>query len=71
MVNLKLLSNSMRESGMTVTAIAAKCGIKRETLYKRLNGDAEFKASEIANLAQVLGLSNTERDNIFFANNSE
>lgn len=71
MVNLNLLSDSMRKSGMTVTAIATKCGIKRETLYKRLSGDTEFKASEISNLAQVLGLDNVARDKIFFDRNGE
>jgi len=54
----------MKDSGMTVSAIAEKSGICRETLYNRMNS-GDFYASEIVSLTKVLGLSKKERDDIF------
>jgi DNA-binding phage protein len=51
---------------MTMVAVAEKSGILRETLYNKLRGTSEFKASEITNLSKVLRLSTKERDDIFF-----
>lgn len=67
MVDLVLLNSKMRDSGMTITAIAEKSGISRETLYNKMSGSADFKASEILNLSNTLRLSALERDEIFFA----
>jgi len=66
MPNIELLREMIGNSGMTMVAISNKSGILRETLYNRLNGNGEFKASEIASLTEVLGLSKEERDLIFF-----
>lgn len=71
MTDIDLLREKMGLSGMTVTSIARQAGMLRETLYNRLNSDADFKASEIAALTKVLRLSKTERDKIFFSQNSE
>ena len=71
MPDLELLQKRIGDSGMTVTAIAKKTGILRETIYNRLKGIGEFKASEITSLTKVLGLSTKERDEIFFDENSE
>lgn len=65
MVNTEKLKGIIKESGMSMTAIAAKSGIVRETLYNRLNGIGEFTASEITGLTQTLHLSRSERDDIF------
>lgn len=67
MPNMDLLKSKIKESGMTMVAIAEKSGILRETLYNRLNGEGEFRASEIVSLTAVLGLTKKERDEIFFA----
>lgn len=66
MPNIDLLKKKIKESGMTMIAIAEKSGILRETLYNRLNGEGEFKVSEIVALTSVLGLTKKERDEIFF-----
>ena len=71
MPNLSLLRKKIDNSGLTVTAIAQKSGLKRETLYNKLQGDSEFKASEISALTFVLQMSREERDEIFFASQSE
>ncbi len=65
MVNTDKLKSVIKDSGMSMTAIAVKSGIVRETLYNRLNGIGEFTASEIIGLTQALSLSRNERDEIF------
>lgn len=61
------LKQAIKDSGMTIVAIAEKAGILRETLYNKINGESEFKASEISALSKVLQLSSEMRDEIFFA----
>lgn len=65
MTDFEMLKSKIDESGMTMTAIAQKCGMLRETLYNRLKGKGEFNASEIVALAEVLHMSKEERDTIF------
>lgn len=67
MTNINALKESIKESGIPMTVIARKSGMLRETLYNRLSGRGEFKASEIAALSSVLHLTKDERDDIFFA----
>ena len=71
MTDIKLLKETIKNSGISMAFIAKKTGITRETLYNRLDGRGEFKASEIYKLSQVLHLTSEERDEIFFATNSE
>ena len=65
MADITMLREKISESGMTITAIANKTGILRETLYNRMAGKGDFTASEIVSLTMVLGLTKTERDKIF------
>lgn len=71
MVNLTLLRNTIDDSGVTIVSIAEKIGISREGLYKKLSGEAEFKASEIEKITSAMRLSKEERDSIFFAQEVE
>ncbi len=71
MVNLTLLRNTINDSGVTIVSIAEKIGISREGLYKKLSGEAEFKASEIEKITSAMRLSKEERDSIFFAQEVE
>lgn len=64
-MDIQALKNKIEESGMTMTSIARKSKISRETLYNRLNGIGEFTASEIIGLTTALNLSKSERDIIF------
>lgn len=68
MANIKLLRKKIKDSGMTISAIANKAGISRETLYNRMKSE-NFYASEIVSLTKILALSQKERDEIFFYNN--
>lgn len=69
MTDIELLLSKIKESGMTMIAIAEKSGIDRATIYNRLKGKGEFTASEIVNLSSVLHLSKADRDKIFLSNN--
>lgn len=57
MINTKLLEKKISDSGMTMVSLAEKTGILRESLYNKLKGNTEFKASEISSLSKVLRLS--------------
>lgn len=65
MTNISDLKEKIKNSGMTMTSIARKSSISRETLYNRLNGIGEFTAPEIVGLTNALKLTRQERDNIF------
>lgn len=70
MTDVAALRKCIDDSGMTVTAVAEKSGILRETLYNRMK-TGDFKLSEICALVRVLRLNINERDRIFFADKSE
>ena len=59
MPDLKLLESIISDSGMTMVALAEKTGILRETLYNKIRGISEFKASEISALQKILRLTNS------------
>lgn len=67
MPNIEKLDEVIKDSGMTVTAIANKSGINRITLYNRMNGKGEFTISEIIALTRVLHMDTDTRNAIFFA----
>lgn len=73
MANVELLKEKIKDSGMTIVAIAKKSGIERATLYKKITDDeekrTEFTATEIVNLSNVLRLTKAERDKIFLSSN--
>ena len=67
MTNTELLKEAINESGISIKAIADKMGISREGLYKKLNNQTEFKASEIMAIADILIMDAKQRDHIFLA----
>lgn len=67
MTNTELLKEAIKSSGVSITFLADKCGISRVALYSKIEGDSEFKQSEIAVIKEALHLSQKERDCIFFA----
>lgn len=71
MTDFVLLGRIIERSGMPMTVIANRSGIKRETLYNRLKGIGDFTASEIVALTETFGLTKEERENIFFAHEVE
>lgn len=71
MTDSKKLREKITASGLNIKFIATSIGITREGLYNKLNNLTEFKSSEIVKLTELLNLSRDERDDIFFAINSE
>jgi len=66
MVNIELLKNRIKDSGMTITAICDKSGILRQTLYRRFS-NPNFTIDEIDALTKTLHISQRDITKIFFA----
>lgn len=69
MVNTALLRKKIEDSGYKISFIAKKCGLTYQGFLKKLNGETEFKASEIMVLRELLSISDDEVDPIFFNQN--
>jgi DNA-binding phage protein len=65
MADLNALNAIIKDSGMTIEAIAERADMKRYTLDRRLKGEGEFTASEIVGLTKALRLKLSERNKIF------
>jgi transcriptional regulator with XRE-family HTH domain len=57
MLDYERLHRIIRESGFTLGEIAIACGINRQNLYKKLNGEREFKITEYEKLCACLDIS--------------
>lgn len=60
------LRQAIDDNGIKLKFICEKLGLSRQGLYKKMNGRSEFTVSETKEIQQILGLSNEERDAIFF-----
>lgn len=68
MTNVKLLEQLIQQSGLKKGFVADKIGVSRTTFYAQLKGKAEFKASQIRALCDVLDIKDDETIRaIFFA----
>lgn len=65
-LNTDSLKTAIDGSGITITALAKKMDISRESLYNKIYRKTEFTASEIDALSSALHLSREHRDAIFF-----
>lgn len=69
MTNSEALREKIDESGYKRSYIADRLGISRESLNQKVSGRREFKASEISQLCEILGISDLHtKEHIFFAN---
>lgn len=64
-MDIRLLKETIDDSGMTIKAIAERSGIPRYTLDRRMNGEGEFTVSEVLGLTKALNLTPEIRRNIF------
>lgn len=71
MYGMDLLKEIIEKSGYKLRYVAEKCGITYAGLKKKLDGEHEFKASEIAALKFFLNLSDEQVHRIFFAQKVE
>lgn len=69
MTNTKALRDKIDESGYKLRYIAQQLGITYQGFLKKINNESEFKASEIQILFELLPMTETERDAIFFTQN--
>lgn len=69
MINLDLekLKAFIEQSGRSITFIADKLDMSRESLYKKLDGRIKFSAEETCTLATILRMTSDEIMDIFFA----
>lgn len=67
MTNVKLLAETLEESGMKHVEIAALWGVSVPTYYKLKAGECEFTASMIEASRKAFKLTKAQRDAIFFA----
>jgi plasmid maintenance system antidote protein VapI len=65
MTDTKELKTRITDSGLKLTAIAEALGLTRQALWNKIENVSEFKASEIAALADILHLTENEVTNIF------
>ena len=65
MTDTKELKTRINDSGLKLTAIAEALGLTRQALWNKIENVNEFKASEIAALADILHLTESEATNIF------
>lgn len=57
---------AVKNRGLKYKYLAEKIGITPFGLQKKIENQSEFKASEIQSLAELLGLTESERKQIFF-----
>lgn len=72
MANTLKLTNSLKLnaaivlSGLTIPEVAEKIGVSDDTLFKKMHNKTEFKASEMNALIEILNISITNINDIFF-----
>ena len=71
MVDLGLLKEFIRESGLKLQTIADLLRITYQSLWVKLKGQTEFTASEMMALKDVLRLNQSQFMRIFFAKKRE
>lgn len=65
MTNTRQLKSVLTLRGMTQIELANEMGVSPVTLSNKINNKIEFKASEIRNIADILGLDNLDIMAIF------
>lgn len=60
------LRGKMVEGGLNAENLAAKMGIDRATLYRKLNDGDKFTVAEAKKIKTILNLTRDEAHDIFF-----
>ena len=71
MYNGALLKNVINDSGVKLKFIALHLGLSEYGLRRKIEGFSEFKNSEIIAITELLRLTISQRENIFFAKEVE
>lgn len=67
MFNANLLKAKIIEKNVSILEICHNIGICEATFYRKLTRNGDFSRFEINQIANMLKLSEEERNNIFFA----
>ncbi len=67
MFNPNLLKAKIIEKGSSVLKLCSAVGICEATFYRKLSRDGDFSRTEIFKISEELGLSDSEKNAIFFA----
>jgi DNA-binding Xre family transcriptional regulator len=66
--NKEMLEKAIRDKGLKKTFLAEKIGLTPAGFYNCLNNRAEFRASQINTLCELLGIEDLQtKEAIFFA----
>lgn len=71
MTDSVLFDAMVRDKGVKKTFIAEKLGISNQALLNKISNKSEFKAGETIVIRDLLGLTNQQWEQIFFAPNVE
>lgn len=66
-MNSMELRAAIARTGKTYRSLAKDLGISEQAFYNKMNGESEFKNSEIAKLIKELSLSTDDINIIFFS----
>lgn len=69
MTNTNKLKGRMTEMGYNLSSFADAVEISRPALRRKINGQVDFKVSEIEKICRLLGIPQTEMCSYFFAAN--
>ena len=67
MTNGKLLKEIAKAKQITLQELADALGLTRQGLSKKIENRSEFRVSEVSKISDLLGLSEEQRREIFFA----
>jgi transcriptional regulator with XRE-family HTH domain len=67
MTNGKLLKEIAKAKQVTLQELAEALGLTRQGLSKKIENRSEFRVSEVSKLSEILGLSEQQKQEIFFA----
>lgn len=71
MTNTQELEVAIVRANKTKKSIAQTLGISEMSFFRKANNLTEFKASEIVALTKLLAITDSQRDAIFFAHDSD
>lgn len=71
MLNTQLLDEHIESSGLKLGYIVEKLGLSRNGFDKKRKGKTQFRVAEIYVISDLLKLSDSERNDIFFADKVE
>jgi len=66
MIETDLLKKKIKESGYRFNWIAKQLNLSPFGMRKKVNGENEFKVSEVKKISELLNLNEKEREKIFF-----